>query len=553
MKVWRDKKLLFLMLIISALSLFYGVKLLKNQTPKTPAKIEDCFTLEKNQDSVRPMIPLFQSSKETDFIWTSLTPAAKRICEVVPDKSWLKNEPVLRGSDFVYVKFFDDVEFRGKISRVTKYINDTVGFSATSENGSLYLTYCDEKISASLELLNGEKYAIEFREGRHFAIEVDREKSDFKGCGSCENPALLASEKSERVERSLNSHKGEIGEVLRVIDVMVLYTPASVSHFESEGKSVNRAISLAMEKANLVHFNSETKVYLNLVYSEQIDYSRGGKGSYEILQDLTKSYKLREARELREEYGADLVCLVDTINDAGGLAWLLNDENGSESLGFSLIRAQQIDWTYTLVHEWGHNMGCGHSKTQKIQNEPGIFSYSSGWQWDDLYAQSASDWVVDGYCTVMTYEDFDNDKTNDYFCVPYFSSPSISYKSQYQTVPTGHAAEADNARTIRETAFAVAEYRESIDPDYDNDGLSNVWELKNFGTEIGVDPLDIAANGVQTFFECYISGIDPLNPNSLFRRNLRKVKSVISSNGRQFLSEFTRFLEAQIYRTVLHR
>ncbi len=121
----------------------------------------------------------------------------------------------------------------------------------------------------------------------------------------------------------------------------------------------------------------------------------------------------------------------------------------------------------------------------------------------------------------MTYEDFDSNGSWDYVRVPHFSNPSISYSSQAETNVTGHPQDADNARTIREISPVIADYRESVNPDYDADGLPNEWEQKYFGTDVGVNPRNISANGTQNFYECYVSGINPLDKNSGFSSKIK--------------------------------
>jgi hypothetical protein len=252
-----------------------------------------------------------------------------------------------------------------------------------------------------------------------------------------------------------------------VIDVMVVYTPAALA-YEGSVMAMNNNIALALQKANEAHGNSDTRVALNLVYSAEVPYTEaetldpvyGWPG--DDLDNLTFTGGVNSAMDevliWRDEYKADLVCLFEKTDIVGGLAWLLNTTGGSPDQGFCLARVQQSDWTYTVVHEWGHNMGCSHSKGQSSGPwDPGdLFSYSAGWQWSDSESTASI-----GYCSVMTYEDFDDvgpPYSDEYERVPHFSNPDISYTGNSVNA-TGDVVDGDNARAIRNTRQAVSEYR----------------------------------------------------------------------------------------------
>ena len=152
-----------------------------------------------------------------------------------------------------------------------------------------------------------------------------------------------------------------------------------------------------------------------------------------------------EVHAWRNTEGADLVHLFTNVEDTGGLGWLLNTASGLPQYAFCLGRIKQVSWTATTVHEWGHNMGCHHRKDQAVQPGPGLYSFSAGWRWTGTDGKK--------YCSIMSYQDDYGGSTPTQ--VPYFSSPGISY----QGVPTGHAADGDNARTLRAIKAVISAYR----------------------------------------------------------------------------------------------
>ena len=196
-----------------------------------------------------------------------------------------------------------------------------------------------------------------------------------------------------------------------------------------------------------------------MVHSAELDYTETSDPGLDLdrLTYETDGY-MDEVHTWRNDYGVDFICLYMNRNDIGGIGWLLTDPNGRANRAFCIARVQQSDWTYTVVHEWGHNMGCSHSKTQVIQpweNAYNLTSYSAGWQWPD--SQSS----YDGYCTVMTYMDFDYDGVYEYSRVPYFSNPNISYAGN-SINPTGHVQDGDNARAMQEIKDVLAGYRATV-------------------------------------------------------------------------------------------
>ena len=236
-----------------------------------------------------------------------------------------------------------------------------------------------------------------------------------------------------------------------IVTLLIVYTPAAAAWATENETGINNTISMLMEKSQLALNNSNSLLTLELVHTAEVDYTELDTG--DDLDNLTYTSDgiMDNVHILRDTYAADLVILLGHISFTGGLAWLLNDspENGgSPNYGFSLNRVQQASWTFTVVHEIGHNMGLGHSKIQNFQPGPGWYDYSAGWRW------TGND---DGkYCSVMAYQSGSNYPDGiSHARVPYFSNPSINH----QETPTGNAADGDSARSLRETKMAVSGYR----------------------------------------------------------------------------------------------
>ena len=473
-------------------------------------------------------IPLIRGGEATDIPWTSRTPAAKRVRKIFPDLAWMTPEPVLKAGDHIELALFDDAVFKAEISNVTRYPNGGVGVTARLDGqGTVYLSYFHGELAAFVEVSDGTAFSIERRDGLYYAVEIDRANSDVLE-GAEPKVAPVPDEAAETFSAlGVMSSSVVTGAPAgsTIIDVMIVYTPAAKS-WAATNNGIENVIGGAMQRANTAHTNSDTQVYLNLVHSEEVSYTE--QGIYKDLTNLTlvgDAYvALDEVQTLRDQYKADLVCLLEKTDDAGGLGWLLTGTNGSPLYAFCVVRVQQASWTYTAVHEWGHNMGCNHSKTQVVQpgTSSGIYPYSAGWQWDDTKVTSPKR----GYCTVMTYEDANNDGTNEYVRVAYFSNPTNYYVGN-STNATGHAENGDNARTIRNTRAVISAYREALDMDYD--GLPNTWELQYFGGKTNANANAFASNGVNTVLEAYIAGLNPTNRASFFK--VDTLQSPETTNG----------------------
>jgi len=415
--------------------------------------------------SVSPAaIPLFTGGEPADVPWTSRTPAALRVRRIFPDAKMMAPEPVLKTGDHIELALFDDAVLDAEISNVTRYPNGAVGLTAHLRNGregTVFLSYCDGQMSASVQVLGGADFCVRFNPatGAHYAVEVDRKNSVvLEGAEPRIPPAhdapadavapLAVAEPTALADAPAGS---------TIVDVMIVYTPAALA-VEGNVANMNNNITLAMQKANEAHTNSNTQVYLNLVHSAQVTYTEMNYSA--DLDNLTltggANSAMDDVQTWRDQYGADLVCLFENEPGTGGVGWLLTSSSGNPAYAFCLARVQQSDWTYTVVHEWGHNMGCNHSKTQTVQpgTGGGVYTYSAGWQWRDTKAPSPTI----GYCSIMTYEDFDAVPGQDYERVAYFSNPSINYIGN-STNATGNASSGDNARTIREMKTVLAGYR----------------------------------------------------------------------------------------------
>ncbi|MBW6516056.1 MAG: zinc-dependent metalloprotease [Candidatus Cloacimonetes bacterium] len=306
----------------------------------------------------------------------------------------------------------------------------------------------------------------------HYLLEINLAEADELVTAPPVTPPPLQESSRHEQERIRRSLEEVILTDPATIDVMVVYTPAAANWANTSGGGIYNVINGAMQNGQISLDNSNTLMSVDLVYAAEVDYQESGSASIDLIRlaaspdfnpwgDYVNGYYipgyLDEVHIWRDIYGADLVALFALVDDVGGVGFLLQDRWGYPEIGFSLTRVQQASWTYTHVHEMGHNMGLHHHAEQNFQPGPTEWfnwsenTWSAGWRWTGNNNQR--------YCSVMTYTSGSYFPDGlDHARVAHFSNPLINYEG----VPTGHATLGDNARTLRELRHIIAAYRPSM-------------------------------------------------------------------------------------------
>ena len=404
----------------------------------------------------------------------------------------LQKTGIVKINDTISLDLFDNKKYKACIDRINVDINGTITIRArlagfmfgsciiTTYNDESYLTIDipenNELFKSSYQHQTKKYYLLQFDkkeqkviEGAPSLIPPVHNQQNSRPQKEVQNslPNLDSNKKGFIIDNSvrnltkidvlaeLQEHRDPVYADLveshdphETITLLIVYTPAAAAWAGSNETNINNTISSLMAQAQLALDNSNSLITIDLVHSAQLDYSE--LNSADDLSNLTGTDDgyMDNVHTLRNTYDADLVVLLEEIDYTGGQGWLLTTEAGEQDYAFSLTRIQQASWTFTTVHEMGHNMGCHHHKLQNTQPGPGLFSYSAGWRWTG--ADNGH------YCSVMTYVDGSYfDDGIDHSRVGYFSNPTL----QYQGVATGDDADADNARNLRETGSVIADYR----------------------------------------------------------------------------------------------
>lgn len=392
---------------------------------------------------------------------------ASRLREFFINDHWLNGDKVQK-NDTILLDLFIDKQYLGVVDQINLDINKTITIRARVVDymfGSCIISINNMKLFMAITLPeNNELFVSRYlpQSDRYYLLEIDKTKSRALEDAPSLVPILKKSQDTSIVPVfnkdpfQLNNHNSNHNITdaninqsnYDTITVMVVYTPAASDWANTFQTSINNTIGLIMEQSQMVLDNSNTLTVLRLVYSDQVDYiEQNNSHDLELLAGNGDGY-MDEVHLWRNTYCADVVVLLEEINFAGGIAFLLSSTNGEPDIAFSITRVQQPVNQCSTIHEIGHNLGCHHHKLQNFQPGPGLFSYSAGWRWDGLANIK--------YCSIMTYE------SGSYFPdgidavrVPYFSNPGVNF----QSVPTGEPVEGDNAKTIREIKGVTSNYR----------------------------------------------------------------------------------------------
>lgn len=312
------------------------------------------------------------------------------------------------------LRAMDDFTWRGKIPE-GNYEADIV---LTFKNGfAAGLIYAPDTV-----------YEIVPQGERQILIELDQ--SAFPECGGEYKPAQT--EKTTTKTRERFAEPAASIDSGDRIDVLVLYTTPVKNSLGGDAQAQAFA-QQAIDTANTAYLNSRIRQRLRLVRAQETAIEETGV----LGSELTAVRMNVDARNVREQYKADLVAMISNSTDNCGVGYLM--ESGLPSYAFSVTARTCAVGNLSFAHELGHNMGSQHNP----ENGDGAthpFGYGH--------------YVNGVFRTVMSYV---NQCPSGCLRRPFFSNPELTFGG----FPLGVDGERDNARSINMTADTIANYRYS--------------------------------------------------------------------------------------------
>jgi hypothetical protein len=337
------------------------------------------------------------------------------------------------GATELRLNLFDDVELVAVRDRTveSRGARVWVGYIPGADHSEVFLTAKGGVMTGTISY-EGRLFEILSANGATHAVrEIDTKQIP-------EDIVMEAGDLSAGDLGSQGELTGADASTGQVIDVLVAYTPEAQTNAGGDSGMQTRILN-AVAAANQGYLNSRIDIYLNLVHTVLVNYTETGTMSTALsrLKGTTDGY-MDEVHALRDQYGADVVVLINTDTDTCGVSYVMRSVSTAfAGNAFAAVRDGCLA-SGSFAHEIGHLQGNMHDPE----------SSSSAGAYPDSYGHR----ICGEFRDIMSYSCSGEPRIN------YFSNPDIVY----QTWPTGVLGERDTARTMAMTAATVASFRPAV-------------------------------------------------------------------------------------------
>ncbi len=348
------------------------------------------------------------------------------------------------GSDLSF-NLFDDVKLSGTVTnRVAKGTDTRIisGRIRGHRDSSFTLVWKKGVLIGNIRAPGLGTYQIRYlANGVHEIRKID--ETQFPPCGTDDTDQVKAI-----AAAPARQNAGGCDDDGSVIDMLVVYTEEARLG-EGGTAAIEALIALSEAETNQAYANSLiTNTQINVVLTYEVDYIESGSSGTDraALTDPSDGF-MDEIHDLRMEYAADVVAMiVNSFEVCGRASFSISAGNVPHpEIAFNVVQASCSAGNYTFGHELAHNQGCRHNR-ERDPSDGGAFLYSHGYREP-----------VGIFRTVMAGSETDVPR------IQYFSNPNVLFNGEPTGLPQGDPASADNALTIENTSFNVANFRRSND------------------------------------------------------------------------------------------
>lgn len=232
-------------------------------------------------------------------------------------------------------------------------------------------------------------------------------------------------------------------------DLLVAYT--NLARQEQGGTSgIQSLISSAVNGMNMAFANSQVTARVRLVGTVELEYDDRTPTQTTLSRLRTPSDGfLDQIHTHRNDLGADAVSLiVSNAQSSCGVGYMMTSPSANfASYAFNVVVSGCAVGNFSLAHEFGHNFGLEHDRT----NSGGAPSYPYAYGYQDTTQQ---------FRDIMSYS------CPSAYCprIQHFSNPEVTYNGRPTGVHYQAANSADNARALNNNAQYVANWRQTVVP-----------------------------------------------------------------------------------------
>ena len=342
------------------------------------------------------------------------------------------------GEDTIILNLFDDVSLTAVKERFeSRELGNRYTWFGRIEgmdHSQVIIVVENGSMAANITLPDGNYQVRSDGNGIHAIYKIDQSAFPDEAPPT---PVDVEPKDTSEPSSSINADDGS------TIDVMVVYTSDAAS-----GGDILSEIQLAIDETNTSYGNSGINPRLDLVHTEQVTYTESGniQTDRDRLQDPSDGY-MDDVHSLRDANGADLISLW-VANGGGycGIAYIMESVSTTfENYAFSVVARNCATGYYSFGHEFGHIQSARHDwYVDPTNNSP--YNYNHG------YVDPGNAWR-----TIMAYSNACSGCSR----IQYWSNPDVLYGSTPMGVSEGLYDAANNRKTLNNTAWTVANFRQS--------------------------------------------------------------------------------------------
>ena len=353
------------------------------------------------------------------------------------------------GANQLVFNLFDDASFTGRVEH-REFPATRIGYRDTIALRGIFPEYPGSSfqlvshrgvLAADIRIPGLGEYQIRATApGVHEAWKID--PGQYPECLTDETMQFVPSPDQLNTQ-PMDASYGEDGSR---IDVIILYTTNARILMGGAVNAEAEAL-LALLNANTAFANSLVTTRLNLVHLDEIAYSESGNAATDLFRLSNPGDGFIDGiHAIRDSLGADNVSLFVSAINGCGIAWLMNNVTPAfQGFSFNVVQIDCAAGNLTYAHEVGHNLGCHHNR-ESVGSGMGAFPYSFGY-WEP----------GESFRTVLSL-------SNGSPRVMQFSNPDVTFTGQPTGIAEGLPDAADNAQTINNTAFTMANFRQAVCP-----------------------------------------------------------------------------------------